>query len=69
MTPDPLTPKPTSQVYVAVDPSSVVEFKADVAFTTTGGGPQSANSAACMSGRQLKSSTFYGLQYVMSDWL
>jgi len=34
-------PKPTSHVYVAVDPSNVVEFKAANAFTTTGGGPQS----------------------------
>jgi len=42
MTPDPLIPKPTSQVYVAVDPNCVVEFKAAVALTTTGGGPQSA---------------------------
>jgi len=41
MTPEPLIPKPTSQVYVAVDPSSVAEFKAAGAFKTTGGGPQS----------------------------
>jgi len=44
MTPDPLIPNPTSHVYVAVDPSSEVEFKAAVAFTTTGGGPQSAKN-------------------------
>ena len=41
MTPEPLIPKPTSQVYVAVDPSSVVEYSTAGAFTTTGGGPQS----------------------------
>ena len=41
MTSEPLIPKPTSQVYVAVDPSSVVEYKAADAFTTNGGGPQS----------------------------
>jgi len=41
MTPEPFITKPTSQVYVAVDPSPVVEFKAAVAFTTNGGGPQS----------------------------
>jgi len=41
MTPEPLIPKPTSQVYVAVDPSSVLEYTAAAAFTTTGGGPQS----------------------------
>ena len=41
MSADPLTPKPSSQVYAAVDPSSVAEYTAAVAFTTTGGGPQS----------------------------
>ena len=37
MTPDPLIPKPTSQVYVAVDPSSVVEYTAAAAFIPSGG--------------------------------
>jgi len=41
MTPDPLIPKPSSQVYVAVDPNSVEEYSAAGAFTRTGGGPQS----------------------------
>ena len=41
MTPEPLITKPTSQVYVAVDPSSVVEYTAADALTTNGGGPQS----------------------------
>jgi len=41
MTSDPLIPKPTSQVYVAVDPSSVVEYSAAAALIPTGGGPQS----------------------------
>jgi len=41
MTPEPLIPKPTSQVYVAVEPSSVVEYTGAAEFTTTGGGPQS----------------------------
>jgi len=44
MAPDPLIPKPTSQVYVAVDPSSVLEYTAAAAFTTTGGGPQSVTN-------------------------
>jgi len=33
--------KPTSQVYFAVDPISVVEYAAVDAFVTTGGRPQS----------------------------
>jgi len=42
MTPDPLIPKPKLQVYVAVDPSSVVEYTAAAALSRTGGRPQSA---------------------------
>jgi len=41
ITSEPFITKPTSHVYIAVDPSRVVEFKAAVAFTTNGGGPQS----------------------------
>jgi len=41
MPPEPLIPKPTLQLYVVVDPSSVAEYTAAIAFTTTGGGPQS----------------------------
>ena len=41
MTRHPIIPKPTLQVYDAVDPSSVLEYTAAGAFTTTCGGPQS----------------------------
>jgi len=41
MTSEPLIPKPTSQVYVAVDPSSVAEYTAVGAFIIYGGRPQS----------------------------
>jgi len=42
MAPEPLIPRPASQVYVAVDPSSVVEYVTAVgAFITIGGLPQS----------------------------
>ena len=36
-----MVPKPTLQVYVAVDPISVEAYTAAAAFTTTGGGLQS----------------------------
>jgi len=41
MTLQPMIKKPTSQVYFAVDPISVVEYAAVDAFATTGGRPQS----------------------------
>jgi len=41
MTPEPLIPKPTSQVYVAVDPSNVAENTAVGAFIIVGGRSQS----------------------------
>jgi len=40
VTAEPLIPNPTSQVYVAVDPSSVEKYAGVAAFSITGGGPQ-----------------------------
>jgi len=37
MPPETLNTKPALQMYVAVDPSSVAEYTAAEAFTTTGG--------------------------------
>ena len=42
MTLHPMISKPTSQVYVAVESNSVVEYTGAAAFATTGGRPQSA---------------------------